>query len=44
MLVFLELNNIQLTYTDAELVAVGLALADGKMDVPQLLAWIIAHD
>lgn len=43
MLTFLEINGIDLTYTDDELIAVGLDLAAGSMTEDQLLSWIIKH-
>jgi death-on-curing protein len=44
MLVFLEINDIELTYLDDELIALGLGLADDVMDDRDLLTWIIAHN
>ena len=43
MLTFLEVNGIRLECTNAELVHVGLSVADGSMDYEQLLAWVRAH-
>jgi death-on-curing protein len=43
MLSFLELNHIELSCTDAELVALGLSLADGSMADKDALFWIIDH-
>lgn len=43
MLTFLEINGIDLTCTDDELIAVGLDLAAGSMTEDQLLSWIIKH-
>jgi len=43
MLSFLEINGIHITYTDAELVKVGLSLADGKMTYQDLLEWVQKH-
>jgi len=42
MLVFLKINGVELTYSDKELIALGLGLADGTMDDKALLTWIIA--
>ena len=43
MLSFLEMNGIRIRCTDEELVHVGLSVADGSMDYPELLEWIIEH-
>ncbi len=40
MLTFLEVNGIKLETTDNELVALGLALAQGKIGYEELLSWI----
>jgi death-on-curing protein len=44
MLVFLELNGIQLTCTDSEIIETGIKLADGEMDVTELTEWINKHN
>lgn len=43
MIIFLEMNGVYLSYTDEELVRLGLALADGSMDDKALLLWIMEH-
>lgn len=43
MLTFLEINGIELQYTDEELIKTGLALADGTFSEKQLLTWISFH-
>lgn len=43
MLSFLEINGIQLRYTDEELVEIGLSLANGTMSFENLLDWILKH-
>jgi len=43
MLSFLEINGIRLTYTDKDLIFIGLSLANGTIKYEQLLDWIIAH-
>ena len=43
MLTFLEINGIELQYTDKELIKIGLALADGTFSEKQLLTWISFH-
>ncbi|MDL2234100.1 type II toxin-antitoxin system death-on-curing family toxin [Ruminococcaceae bacterium OttesenSCG-928-L11] len=40
MLVFLEINGIELIYTQQELIDLGIGLADGSIDTAMLLAWI----
>ena len=44
MLVYLELNGVYLEYTDEELIALGMGLADGSTDAQRLLLWIQDHD
>jgi hypothetical protein len=39
----LELNHIELSCTDAELIALALSLADGSMADKDALFWIIEH-
>lgn len=43
MLVFLELNGIEVTCTDGELIRLGLGLANGSVSDKDLLNWIIEH-
>ncbi len=43
MLSFLEMNGIRVDCEDAELVRVGLSLADGSMRYEDLLQWILEH-
>ena len=43
MLTFLEVNGIQLSCTNDEVVEVGLAVASGAMDCEALLEWVRAH-
>ena len=43
MLTFLEINGIKLSFTDDELVKIGLALANGKMKYENILNWIKDH-
>ena len=43
MLSFLEINGIHLSYTDEELIEIGLALAEGTMKYEELLNWINSH-
>lgn len=43
MLMTLRLNNVKLRYTQAELISLGLAVADGSKDYGKILAWITAH-
>ncbi len=44
MLIFLIMNGIEISYTQAELIEIGLALADGKMNEQALVKWIIEHE
>ena len=43
MLTFLEVNGIRMSYTDEELVRIGLGVADGSMGYEALLAWVQSH-
>jgi death-on-curing protein len=43
MLVLLEINRIEVDFSDAEIIRIGLSLADGSMDDKQLLDLILAH-
>jgi death-on-curing protein len=43
MFVFLEINGIEITCTDDELIRLGLGLADGSVSDKDLLYWIIDH-
>lgn len=43
MLLILRRNGIALSYTQDELVQLGLSVAQRKMDVPQVREWIEKH-
>ncbi|MDR1699569.1 MAG: type II toxin-antitoxin system death-on-curing family toxin [Lachnoclostridium sp.] len=43
MLVFLDINGLPVDCTDAELVSLGLGLADSSISETELVEWIIAH-
>lgn len=43
MLVFLELNNVILKFSQQELIDLGLGLDSGKISFEQLNKWIIEH-
>lgn len=43
MLVFLEINNISLSYEDEELIATILSVAAGELDDDGLLDWMQKH-
>ena len=43
MIIFLEINGLEVTCTDEELITLGLGLADGSIDDVDLLNWIIDH-
>jgi death-on-curing protein len=43
MITFLEINGVEVTCTDEELITLGLGLADGTIDDEDLLNWIIDH-
>ena len=44
MLVFLELNGVEIDCTQDELVEVGLSLASGKMSADILFEWLGNHN
>lgn len=43
MLTFLELNNIRLKFSQSELVKLGIRIAEGKTEPPDIMRWIIRH-
>ena len=43
LLLILSMNGVTLRYSQPELVALGLAIAQGEMDVQEVDAWIAAH-
>ena len=43
MLLILRRNGVQIAYTQDELIALGLAVAQGDMDVPETVEWISRH-
>lgn len=43
MLIFLELNGVEIEYTQKELYTTVLAVADGSLDCDELLKWILKH-
>ena len=43
MLVFLAINDTELTYTQEELTNIILGVASGKIDYEDLLSWIKTH-
>ena len=40
MLTILRINQVALRYTQAELISLGLGVADGTIDYPDIVAWI----
>ena len=44
MLVFLTLNGVEIECSEQELIDVGLALADGKMNSEALAMWLGTHN
>jgi len=43
MLVMLRLNGIVPSYTQEELIALGLGVADGSIEYEQIIAWLERH-
>ena len=44
MLMTLRLNGVKVSYTQAELVELGLAVAGGKIGYDDIFAWIERHE
>ena len=44
MLMTLQLNNVKIKYTQAELISLSLSVADGKTDYDKILSWIKEHE
>jgi len=44
MLIFLELNNIEIKYSQQELSDVIMKVADGQYDFKELVCWILEHE
>lgn len=44
MLMTLQLNNVKIKYTQAELISLGLSVADGKTNYEKILSWIKEHE
>lgn len=43
MLIFLELNCIELQYTQNELIELGLGIASGQLNYDGILNWLVKH-
>ncbi len=43
MLIFLEVNGVQLDYTQDELIDLGFAIAAGNLDANSILNWLSEH-
>ncbi|MFI3206995.1 MAG: type II toxin-antitoxin system death-on-curing family toxin [Clostridia bacterium] len=43
MLMTLNLNNIKISYTQLELISIGLSVADGSFKYEQIYNWILTH-
>ena len=43
MLVFLELNGMEIECSDEELIALGLGVAAGKFKDEEIMLWIVGH-
>ena len=42
-LIFLDVNGVVMEYSDADLIALGLGMADGTLDYDGVLDWIQKH-
>lgn len=43
LLVFLDVNGVAMEYSDADLISLGLGMADGTLDYEDVLGWIHKH-
>lgn len=43
MLVYIEINNDKLSYTQQELVDLGLGVASGNLNYEDVLKWVLNH-
>ena len=43
LLIFLDVNGVVMEYSDADLIALGLGMADGTLDYDSVLDWIQKH-
>ena len=43
LLMTLQLTNVKIKYTQAELISLGLSVADGKTDYDNILSWVKEH-
>ena len=43
LLIFLDVNGVVMEYSDADLIALGLGMADGSLDYEGVLDWIQQH-
>ena len=43
LLIFLDVNGVVMEYSDADLIALGLGMADGTLDYEDVLNWIHKH-
>ena len=43
LLVILRLNDISISYTQQDLVMLGLGIADGLLDYNAIMKWVLAH-
>lgn len=43
MLITLKLNDVKINYTQAELISLGLSVAQGETDYEEILCWISEH-
>ena len=44
MLMTLQLNNVKIKYSQAELTSLGLSVAAGETDYDKILSWIKEHE
>ena len=44
MLVFLELNGMEMECSEEELIALGLGIASGKIEEKDVGIWIVTHN
>ena len=43
MLIFLDVNGIKMIYSDNDIIALGLGIADDSLDYKDVLTWVNRH-
>ncbi|MFR8459952.1 MAG: type II toxin-antitoxin system death-on-curing family toxin [Ruthenibacterium lactatiformans] len=43
MLIFLDVNGIRMSYSDNDIITLGLGIADGSLNYKDVLTWVNRH-